>query len=160
MSCEQRHIKLWEQTDGLTDRLISLHNSGLHGFGEIARMLSVEFQLSLTRNAVIGKAHRIGLPLKAPPRPKKRKLLPEPLPLPQVRFNRARLEYFIPVMPAAPTLAPRPGLEMYELSDTTCRYPLGDGPPPFLYCGRPCCEDCIYCPEHCELTHRNNREST
>ena len=52
----------WKNPD-LTERLIELRKaSEKHSFGKIAQLLSQEFNLDISRNAVLGRARRLGLP--------------------------------------------------------------------------------------------------
>jgi hypothetical protein len=52
----------WKNAD-LTERLIALRKApDKHSFGKIAQLLSQEFNLDITRNAVLGRARRLGLP--------------------------------------------------------------------------------------------------
>ena len=52
----------WKNAD-LTERLIALRKAPeKHSFSEIAQLLSQEFNLDISRNAVLGRARRLGLP--------------------------------------------------------------------------------------------------
>jgi hypothetical protein len=52
----------WKNAD-LTERLIALRKApDKHSFGKIAQLLSQEFNLDITRNAVLGRARRLRLP--------------------------------------------------------------------------------------------------
>lgn len=98
--------------------------------GEIAR----EFGGALSRNAVIGKVHRLGLKrgfhapsVRIPPHRRPTALPPEP--------------------PHAPFT-----IRIEDLKYFHCRWPEGDGPP-FLYCGARCRPDSSYCEEHFRRAH-------
>jgi GcrA cell cycle regulator len=150
----------WGTTTGLTARLRELHAAPqMYSNTEIARMLSREFRISLSRNAVIGKIARLGLvhrhgaskgggskPGRVPPRPKPVKSFPA-----------------LPALPAAPGEAKRsrverPGtLSLLELRDGDCKWPDGDGPS-FMFCGRTCVPERPYCEEHLRMAHNEPRE--
>ena len=52
----------WQNAD-LNERLIELRKApDKYSFGKIAQLLSQEFNLDITRNAVLGRARRLGLP--------------------------------------------------------------------------------------------------
>src|SRR5262249_52142767 len=83
-----------------------------------------------TRNAVIGKAHRLGLSAKAAP---------------------ARVEP--PPLPVAPVPAMTP-------SSRGCLWPVGDPQQPdFHLCGRPSETGRPYCAEHCAIAYHRRTEA-
>jgi GcrA cell cycle regulator len=102
----------------------------------------------VTRNAVIGKVHRLGLSGREASRPKRgayrstRDPRPPRLPTPRpVRATRRPAAASPPTFPVVPvTAAPEgPGLvaSMMELNAHTCRWPIGDPKAAdFSFCGR------------------------
>lgn len=118
-------------------------------FAEMAAKLG-----GVTRNAVIGKAHRLGL--------ERRQVGRNPKPMivkpPRVRKSKT------PLPPGAPKFNPQPflcadaadivprHLSIADLEENDCRQPYGDGPE-FTFCGHPKLECSSYCPSH----HRLNR---
>jgi hypothetical protein len=146
---------------GITERLEELHavlGMGELSMGEIANRLSDEFGATVTRNAVIGRCRRQGLPKRmalkwskpAPPRKRKK------------RRPRRRLVIdlppILPVEPAPPNGTP---LTIYQLNDKNCHWPLGpvDDRPPYLFCGKPAVhEGCPWCGEHYDEAHGIRRE--
>lgn len=96
-------------------------------------------QIGMSKNAVIGKAHRLGL--KPRPSPIKRsvvKILPEPTPL------RPTL-----VDPTPMPLRPEPSLAE-RANGPKCRWPIGDpGETSFHFCELPSIPGKPYCSEHC-----------
>jgi GcrA cell cycle regulator len=138
--------KLW--TDGLSA-------------SQIAKQLG-----GVTRNAVIGKVHRLGLAGRATPsRPAKRIVRNNP--------NRPRLLTGAPSRPRTiPSLAPlaeaAPPLEpmaqadgslasVLTVTDRMCRWPIGDPTDQkFAFCGRDAC-DGPYCSEHARLGFQPTR---
>ena len=144
---------IWGTTAGLTARLRELHAAPqMYSNTEIARMLSREFRISLSRNSVIGKIARLGLvhrhgaskgggskPGRVPPRPKPVKSIPAPPRAPRIPVGR-------------------PGtLSLIELRDGDCKWPSGDGPS-FTFCGRACIPEQSYCEEHFRMAHNEPRE--
>jgi GcrA cell cycle regulator len=134
-------------TRSLTERLIELH--GLTGMAslsmaEIAEKLSSEFRFRITRNAVIGKARRLGLgehPEKKPPKK------PKPEPVVRRRYVRPR-PAAVRVLRAKIT-SDHP-LTLLQLRNGDCTWPLGgiEARTPYLFCGKPCDVDRSWCPEH------------
>ena len=123
-------------------------------FKAIAEIMSAEFKLPLTRNAMIGKAHRLGLPDrrtgavrppivgKGKPMPAKKVAIDAPIP---------------PIEALLPDLVLRTGITIYQLRDSTCHWPVTAGRPPFLYCGHPVKGERSYCPKHCEIGYTTAR---
>jgi len=114
----------------------------------------------VTRNAVIGKVHRLGLAGRATPsRPAKR----------PVRTARPRV-----IGPSAPRLRmpssePRPIIPDLEpvrledgraatvltLNESMCKYPIGDPTDPdFAFCGRGAAGNAPYCQDHSRLAYQ------
>jgi len=148
----------WD-TPGLMDRLAALCKEPLTA-KVIAEMLSSEFQLDVTRNAVIGRIHRHGLQLHFEPkfkpgsnpgRPRKSK------PDKQVKMVKLHVD-----APIAPEEAARPSeaeaLTIYQLQRGDCRWPLGRTyqRPPYLYCGKQAVFERPYCGEHCVKAYGSN----
>lgn len=144
--------------EGIEDRLKALIAEH-HSNKKIAEILSEEFHLSLSRNAVIGRRQRSGL---AP-------ALPRPIP----RLKSPPLvnhgNYFkFRKGPGHPSTAPKERkpksgdhphrCSIMELSNKTCRWPVGDPHKPnFFYCGAPEADSRArrpYCPEHNEMAWR------
>ena len=97
-------------------------------------------QIGLSKNAVIGKAHRLGL--KARPSPIKRgiaKVLVEPV-VPKV----------IPPVEKAPVMRPLPQAPRKSANGPACLWPIGDpGDKDFHFCGRQATQGKPYCTDHC-----------
>lgn len=104
--------------------------------------------LGCTRNAVIGKAHRLGLESRAAPPPP-----PKKSPRPRVR-NRVRKPW--KPKPTAPevtdmqlqqiTEVPERLVSFDDLKHRECKFPHGDGP--YTFCGRPQWVGSVYCAHH------------
>ena len=118
-------------------RLRELHATGAK-FKAIAVQLSAEYKVLLTRNAVIGKAHRLQLELRHEP----------PKGTARERVKREKLVTIRPPPPLVPEPPPIPGqLTMMQLSRCTCHWPNGEKPP-YTYCGEPTVHDSSFCREH------------
>jgi hypothetical protein len=154
-------------TPGITERLTELH--AVVGIAElsmsrIAARLNDEFGTRITSNAVIGRCRRIGLPQRPPWPPKSNKVAK-----PRKRKHRPRKRLVVELMPieppetppAAPGVAQRRRVTIYQLNDRNCHWPLGpvDDRPPYFFCGKPAVrEGCPWCAEHYALTHVVARE--
>jgi GcrA cell cycle regulator len=141
-------------TEDRVNLLRKLWAEGLSA-SQIAKQLT-----GVTRNAVIGKVHRLGLAGRATPsRPAKR----------PVRPARPRV-----VSPTAPRMRPAtsnlpaviiPDLEplrfedgksasVLTLNESMCKYPIGDpGDADFAFCGRGACAG-PYCADHARLAYQ------
>ncbi len=155
-------------TDERVNALKKLWSEG-HSASQIAKQLG-----GVTRNAVIGKVHRLGLsgratpsrPVKRPPRLAR----PKPRVLPDGSVKVAapviteRPE--LPVIERPAALAPLPPLQMADgtpatiltLRDSMCKWPIGDpADPKFAFCGRK--SDCgPYCSDHAKLAFQPARK--
>jgi GcrA cell cycle regulator len=154
-------------TEDRVDVLKKLWAEG-HSASQIAKQLG-----GVTRNAVIGKVHRLGLSGRATPsRPVKR---PPRLarPKPQVQAGGA-----VPATTTAPeetqirrsdqqailsALQPATGAggevaTILTLRDSMCKWPIGDpADPQFAFCGRK--SDCgPYCAEHAKVAFQPQRK--
>ena len=118
-------------TDDRVNLLAQLWNDGKSA-SEIATVLG-----GVTRNAVIGKAHRMGL--SGRPSPIQRNVKP--------RNKVVKLPQDKPV---------DGGIKMMELSARTCRWPLGDPKESdFSFCGCAPVPGLPYCPEHAARAYQN-----
>lgn len=114
---------------------------------EIAPQINREFKTGYSRNAVIGRLHRLGLTtLTIGNGPKKIRAPREYQPRPR----RAITPKFSPeeVILRCVEIVPR-NLSLIELEPNDCRYPYGDGP--FMFCGHPKMEGSSYCFPHFHL---------
>ena len=127
-------------------------------------------KLETTRNAVIGKARRLGLAFRitssrrrpVKPRPAKARTKPAP---PPFRFGGRkkpdRAGTRTPKRPAAiPDLGPAPDIPVTvaTLTPTTCKWPLGDPKRPgFHFCGRTKPVTGPYCAHHAAIAFCSSR---
>jgi GcrA cell cycle regulator len=132
-------------TDGMIRAFASLHRDPKQlSFTEIARLLSETFGVELTRNACIGKARRLGLPMRDnTPRPPRQRYL-KPV---KVERVEAPIE---PIEARLPELRLTEGLTILQLREGDCKWPLGEtyARPPFQYCGEPSLLGRSYCVTH------------
>lgn len=136
----------WLDLPALNDRLIELHaeDDGELSFREITRRLNEQFGTRLTRFAVIGRSHRLGLPrrvVKIKERaPKKRRaramIKPKPqAPIPPPEIHGPRRKVGV-------TFAE---LDLYR----GCHWPYGDLlEKATLFCGKDALEGSSWCAEH------------
>jgi GcrA cell cycle regulator len=120
--------------------------------GLSASQIANELSHGITRNAVIGKVHRLGLsgrvksPLPAPARPRAKTRAEDEARSPLAPVSHGNLAVAAELRPA-PAPAPRPAAEnvvipmservsIMDLRESMCRWPLGDpASPDFRYCG-------------------------
>ena len=126
------------------DRVTTLKTLWLEGLSaaQIARRLG-----GVTRNAVIGKVHRLGLSGRASPsRPGRAPRISAPR---TARIARSRPPPRLQVRQAVPVVLEGPGLvaDMSELRAHMCKWPIGDPKAAgFSFCGR--AAEGPYCPSH------------
>jgi GcrA cell cycle regulator len=117
-----------------TDDRVELLKS-LWGAGKTAAEIAKELGEGLTRNAVIGKAHRLGLSGRITPVAKK---IDKPLPPETTNIS-----------------AKDGGTSLLELTEQTCRYPYGDPKKEgFHFCGCQSLPGIPYCTEHAEIAYQ------
>ena len=100
-------------------------------------------RLGVTKNAVIGKVHRMKLTIT------NRKPAPPATARVRVRWPAAKqrpLPHVVAPVASPIELAPL-GLRIEQLESGVCRYPYGEFPP-FLYCGQTTKPGSPYCPWH------------
>jgi GcrA cell cycle regulator len=124
----------------------------------------------VTRNAVIGKVHRLGLSGRATssrstsPRPR-RANLPRPHRAPSILFGTRGNVALKPVYEAELEPLPAPVAELVippserasilTLKEAMCRWPIGDpGEPEFHFCGRKSLGGMPYCEHHARMAYQ------
>lgn len=114
----------------------------------------IAYEMDITRNSVIGKAHRMGLTADDKPdiiigltgEERKHQQLRHPGP----RVSRP--------LPAPPSVPPDSlDLRLEELTSKTCKYPYGDRAP-YLFCGSTSMDGSPYCGFHSALAYRGTPE--
>ena len=139
-------------TDARIEQLRQGWNQGL-----TATEIAKELGDGITRNAVIGKAHRLGL-----------KARPSPVKGGEATIAEvATASVATPAPAAAPVAAPRPAVvaprkmrpvapakplrtSLLDLSEKVCKWPIGHpGDADFHFCGKPSNAGFPYCNDHC-----------
>jgi GcrA cell cycle regulator len=134
-----------------------------NSFSVAAAEVNAKFGTSFTRNAAIGRAHRLGL---CQPKFVAKKKPEQPAVKPRakrvVRSNGNSDQRRILECPEADAIPLRCveieplNLPLIDLADDGCRYPYGDGPS-FTFCGHPQLEGVSYCAPHWSLTFARAR---
>jgi len=129
--------------------------------GQSASQIAKQLGGGVTRNAVIGKVHRLGLSGRAAPSQPARTTFraPRPRPTPSAQPSAPRRIEAAAPRPAQP-IAPAP---MPELAGTAtvltlgahmCKWPIGDPTSTeFSFCGRRASEG-VYCVEHARVAYQ------
>lgn len=121
-----------------------------HSTAEIGRRLGV------SKNAVVGKAHRLRLPGRQSPIDPSRRQSRKPA---APRAKAATTRRPIPAADVKPAVAappppPRPKKRAKAVSGPSCQWPFGDPRlPGFHFCGAPAEPGKPYCDEHCALAY-------
>jgi GcrA cell cycle regulator len=149
-------------TDERVESLKKLWAEGLSA-SQIAAELG-----GITRNAVIGKVHRLGLagraksPASTAPRPRKTRAASPMLRIsrPSVRGNTALAQLYETEHEPHPDLADNviplgQRRTLLELTEETCRWPIGDpGSPEFFFCGGQTVTSLPYCAHHSRIAYQ------
>lgn len=161
-------------TDDRIDQLRKLWDQGLSA-SAIGR------QLGVSKNAVVGKAHRLKLPPRPSPirkgaRPPVRRMavLPKPFALPVRRHHakpsqalaelteRVESPAAVAERPAAPPAGPIQPTRRVARGIKACLWPIGDpGDAQFHFCGADVVPGKSYCTEHCQRAyiHKSRADS-
>jgi GcrA cell cycle regulator len=149
------------------ERLKALWAEG-HSTAEIGR------RMGISKNAVVGKAHRLNLPARpspirrdAAPRPAPAPRAPRPVPAarmvsppPMLRAAPAAPQAAAPPVPAVPVVRafPAPAARP-RLGARTCCWPIGEpGTSGFRFCGGDPMAGKPYCTEHAALAYVKPRD--
>lgn len=121
---------------------------------EIAKELG-----GVTRNAVIGKAHRLKLSNRISPIQQNTRK-----PVVRVSVNEDRAPAPVAKLRVAPPAPARPikikGVKMQDLKERMCRWPLGDPrDADFHFCGCNAVPGLPYCPDHAKMAYQAARNS-
>ena len=143
-------------TPELVDLLKKLWGSGLSA-AKISEEISNKFSTRISRNAVIGKAHRLNLSAKIKTRAnssnnKKNILHPEKI------TRRERRNKFKSLL-LDKNFEPAKNLTLEELTDETCKYMEGHPDEEnSSFCGRKTIEKFSYCPLHLMIIFQDPRK--
>jgi GcrA cell cycle regulator len=148
-------------TDDRVEQLKKLWEAGLSA-SQIAAELG-----NVTRNAVIGKVHRLALsgraksPSSTVPRPRKARPAQHMMRVsrPVSRGNTALAQAFEIELETDPiaydNVVPMQRLSLLELSEATCHWPVGDpSSPEFFFCGGKALTGLPYCAHHSRIAYQ------
>jgi GcrA cell cycle regulator len=147
---------------GWTDERVELLKK-LWADGLSASQIAAELS-GVTRNAVIGKVHRLGLsgraknPSSAAPRPRKARPSGHIMRVsrPMVRGNTALAYDFEPEQePGLLEIPIEQRKTLLQLKERTCRWPVGDpGSQDFFFCGGDAVNELPYCTYHSRVAYQ------
>jgi GcrA cell cycle regulator len=147
---------------GWTDERVELLKK-LWADGLSASQIAAELG-GISRNAVIGKVHRLGLsgraksPSSAAPRPRKARSSGHMLRVarPTMRGNTAlAFEYEPEPEPELAEIPVEQRKSLLQLSEKTCHWPVGDpGSQDFYFCGGETATDLPYCSYHSRIAYQ------
>lgn len=144
-----------EWTDERTNLLKTLWLQGQTA-SQIAERLG-----GVTRNAVIGKAHRMGLSSR--PSPIRQRTTPRPAATPAPAAASAPRFPAVPAAAPAPAPAPKlPAAPAIKAAPGSrgCMWPMGDPKQPdFHFCGAPAEPGRPYCSEHCTVAYHRKTDA-
>ncbi|MBU1346033.1 MAG: GcrA family cell cycle regulator [Alphaproteobacteria bacterium] len=133
--------------------------------GQSASQIAKQLGGGVTRNAVIGKVHRLGLSGRATPsqpartstfRPARTRTTPPAQPSAPRRIEAAQPQARpAPVAPSLPAITEMPGTAtVMTLGAHMCKWPIGDpSSNEFSFCGRRASEG-VYCVEHARVAYQ------
>lgn len=126
----------------VVERLRVLLAQEMHTGEVIASIINKEFHTDYTREAVCGKAHRLGLSnafKKGRPEQRVRKVHAQPI----RRAQSPPMMTSVPLAPSSVDNADSLNIPLMELEQGMCRWPTGDA-----YCGHNALERKSYCAKH------------
>lgn len=133
-------------TDERVEQLKQLWNEGLSA-SQIARAMG-----GVTRNAVIGKVHRLGLSGRGAPARVSR---PKRVTMPRPAFKPVLVKPLPAVVEEPVTLADGNHANVLTIRDSMCKWPIGDPTQSgFHFCGRPTSPGASYCQGHARLAYQ------
>jgi GcrA cell cycle regulator len=142
-----------------TDERVALLKK-MWGEGKSAAEIAKVLGGGLTRNAVIGKAHRLKLSNRVSPIQQNNKKVSEPTLVRNVSAAPVAAEPVKKVVlvkdktPSAPRKGSG-GIAMVNLRDRMCRWPEGDPKEPgFSFCGDECVAGLPYCDHHAKMAYQ------
>ncbi len=117
-----------------TDERVSLLKK-MWGEGRTAKEIAEALGNGVTRNAVIGKAHRLSLSARVSPIQQNKKQVKAPV----INDNVQKKD----------------GIQLKDLKDSMCRWPHGDPKEKgFHFCGAKCVPNLPYCLEHAKIAYQ------
>lgn len=137
------------------DRLQEYWRRGLSA-SQCARAINEEFRIHLSRNAVIGKAHRLGLAKRGrndtPQRAEETHQVKKQVRAKARQIAKTRIKQKAVALESEP---PANAVALIELMPHHCRWPFGDPRlPGFRFCGARRADHLPYCIIHARLAYR------
>ena len=141
-----KHINPW--TDERVELLKKLWGGGLSG-----SQIAGELCCGLTRNSVIGKVHRLGLPTRARVNGEAGSLA-RGLRKPRAKRQSRAVAWKRPLSPEN-IIPVRQRRTLLQLTENTCRWPIGDpATPEFFFCGARPLDGLPYCNYHSRAAYQ------
>lgn len=129
----------------------------LWGAGKTAAEIAQQLGENITRNAVIGKAHRLGLSGRASPIQRKSKKTQANTPSPKPKVGTQAHEEQVRLHEKANEPRPDGGVSLMELKDRMCHWPIGDPKKSgFHFCGARGVPGLPYCGEHAAIAYQSS----
>lgn len=124
---------------------------------QLAVMFSKLFRREMTRNSIIGRARRIGLPRKGPSyaNPSSFHYVEKTVEKKRPHANAVFVKYEPPKVDKWAHLGDSEPVTLTSLNDHMCHFPVDSAwnEPAKLFCGRPNDPGCPYCKEHRALAY-------
>jgi GcrA cell cycle regulator len=143
--------------------------------GKSAAEIAKTLAKGVTRNAVIGKAHRMGLsgrpspikkpaapPKKDPPKKEVKAVVKKPVVpvVTGVKHNPLIREVTAPRQFVKEVFPIDGGVGLIDLTERMCKWPFGDPrEDDFTFCGRPIRPGTPYCPDHAAMAYQSSGRS-
>ena len=125
-----------------------------HTASQIARLLG-----DATRNAVIGKAHRLNLEARAASRKSTSKIIEKNTYIPEAKTQKLGRKAKFKALLLDKSFPAENPVELYDLNDDHCRWPLGEKlEPAKFFCGRKPMQKFPYCQLHMLYGYQNRNE--
>lgn len=132
-----------------TDERIDTLRKGWEG-GKTASMIAEELGEGVSRNAVIGKAHRLGLQSRPSPVKSEDSAVVAPAVVAKPVAKPAPRRIIRAVAAAKPSKT-----TLLDLSEKVCKWPIGHpGEVDFHFCGKDSKPSFPYCEEHCLIAYQ------
>jgi GcrA cell cycle regulator len=105
----------------------------------------IGLELGRSKNAVIGRAKRLGLP----------EVWRQAAPKPQIirRIKRRRWQEKLHEPPAPESVTEPLNIGIFDLEPSQCRFPCDGQGYKTLFCGHPAAKGLPYCPGHCSIAY-------
>ena len=125
-----------------------------HTASQIASVLG-----NTTRNAVIGKAHRLNLEARAKSRKTTSKVDAENNTKPEIKTQKLGRKAKFKALLLDKSFPPENPVKLEDLTDDHCRWPLGEKlQPAKFFCGRKPTEKFVYCALHLMIGYQTKNE--